>query len=344
MSAEVREKDCNCSGINCARGEGYTSAEIWGQVCSDEDGGGVEEDDVAARAGLAGEDGGEDGGVGLGVASDEGFGGGSGEASVLGGDGGEGDDAVVDFGDVGGAEDGDFVETGAIGCGGCAVDDEGVAGTELGHGFGDEGDEVRGVDAHDLRGCSGGIGEGAEEVEDGADSEGAADGHDGLHRRVEAGGVEEGEAMRSEGGGGFDGREADGDAEGFEDVCGAGLRCDGAVAVLGYGGSGGCGDEGGGGGDVEGTGGITAGAAGVDEELALGGFEGEGGGGGAHGFDEAGDFGGGFAAGGEGSEESGDFDVGELAGEDLLHEVAGVFAGERGAAFDEVLEMRLKGH
>ena len=280
----------------------------------------------------------------MGVASDEGFGGGAGEAGLFGGDGGEDDDAVVHFGDVGGAEDGDFVETGAVGCGGCAVDDKGVADAELGHGFGDEGDEVRGVDAHDLRRCSRGIGEGAEEIEDGADAEGAADGHDGLHRRVEAGGVEEGEAVRAEGCGGFDGREADGDAEGFEDVRRAGLRCDGAVAVFGYGGPGGGGDEGGGGGDVEGAGGVAAGAAGVDEEFALGGLEGEGGGGGAHGFDEAGDLGGGFTAGGEGSEEGGDFDVGELAGEDLLHEVAGVFAGERGAAFDEALEMGLEGH
>ena len=55
----------------------------------------------------------------------------------------------------------------------------------------------------------------------------------------------------------------DGDAEGFEDVGGAALRGDGAVAVFGDGGSGGCGDEGGGGGDVEGAAGVGAGAAGV---------------------------------------------------------------------------------
>ena len=48
-----------------------------------------------------------------------------------------------------------------------------------------------------------------------------------------AGGVEEGEAMLAEGGGAFGGREADGDAEGFEDVGGAALRGDGAVAVFG---------------------------------------------------------------------------------------------------------------
>jgi hypothetical protein len=55
-------------------------------------------------------------------------------------------------------------------------------------------------------------------MEDGADAEGAADGHDGLHRGVEAGGVEEGEAMFAERGRACGGGEADGDAEGFEDV------------------------------------------------------------------------------------------------------------------------------
>ncbi len=68
------------------------------------------------------------------------------------------------------------------------------------------------------------------------------------------------------------------------------------------------------------------------------------GGGGAHGVDEAGDLGGGFAAGGEGAEERGEFDVGELAGEDLLHQRAGLVAGESGAAFDDVLEVGLERH
>ena len=40
----------------------------------------------------------------------EGFDGGAGEADVFGGDGGEGDDAVVDFGEVAGAGDGEFVD------------------------------------------------------------------------------------------------------------------------------------------------------------------------------------------------------------------------------------------
>ncbi len=86
------------------------------------------------------------------------------------------------------------------------------------HGFGGERDEVWGVDAHDLGGGSGGVGERADEMEDGADAEGAADGHDGLHGRVQRGGVEEGEAMFAEGGCAVGGGEVDGDAEGFEDV------------------------------------------------------------------------------------------------------------------------------
>src|SRR5260370_4836555 len=177
-----------------------------------------------------------------------------------------------------------------------------MAGVEQGHGFSDQGDSVSGVDDHDRVGGSGGVGEGAEEVEDGADSEGLADGHDGLHGRVQAGGVKEGESMPAQRGGGVDGREAEGDAEGFEHIGGAGLGGDGAVAVLGDhdsgpgGGSGGGGDEGGGGGDVEGAAAVSAGAAGVDEDGLLGGVERGGGGGGAHGVDEAGDLGGGVCA------------------------------------------------
>ena len=134
-----------------------------------------------------------------------------------------------------------------------AVDYEGVAGVQEEHCVGDERDEVRGVDAHDLSGGPGGVREWADEVEDGADAERAADGHDGLHGRVQGGGVEEGEAMFAEGGCAFFGRESDGDAKGLEDVGGAALRGDGAVAVFGDGGPGGSGDESGGGGDVEGA-------------------------------------------------------------------------------------------
>ncbi len=79
------------------------------------------------------------------------------------------------------------------------MDDEGVADAEQAHGLGDDGDEVGGVDAHDLGAGAGGVGERAEHVEDGAHAEGAADGHDGLHGRVEGGRVEEGEAVAAKG-------------------------------------------------------------------------------------------------------------------------------------------------
>ena len=74
MRCEVCEEICNFSGINCAGGERYAGAEVGSEVCGDENGSGVEQDDVAARAGFTGEDGGEDGGVGVGVASNEGLG------------------------------------------------------------------------------------------------------------------------------------------------------------------------------------------------------------------------------------------------------------------------------
>jgi len=110
---------------------------------------------------FAGEDGGEDGCVGAGVAAAESFDGGAGEADVFGGEGVFGDDAVVDFGEVAGAGDGELVYTllaGGVTSFSCvAVDDEGVAGVEEDHGVGGEGDEMRRVDAHDLRGGSAGL-------------------------------------------------------------------------------------------------------------------------------------------------------------------------------------------
>src|SRR5580698_2241322 len=103
-------------------------------------------------------------------------------------------------------------------------------------------------------------------MKDGADAECATNGHDGFHRGMKRRSVEEGETMFSECRCALGGRERNGDVKGFEDVGGAALRGDGAVAVLGDGGSSGCCDEGGGGGDVEGAAGVCAGAAGVDEE------------------------------------------------------------------------------
>ena len=351
------------AGVDGFGGEGYAGLEVGDQVGGDEHGGGVEQDYVAAGAGFSGEDCGEDAGVGLSVASPEGFDGSAGEADVFGGNGVVGDDAVVDFGVMAGAGDGELVHanfvwrvtvSGAVGdvvyLAGFAVDYEGVTGVEEGHGLSGEGNKVGGVDSHDLSGGSGGIGERADEVEDGADAQGSADRHDGFHGGMECGGVEEGEAMLAEGAGSFFGRQGDGDAEGFEDVGGAALAGDATIAVFGDGDGGvlcvpgGCGYECCGSGDVEGAGGVGSGAAGVDEGEALGCGEGDGSGGGAHGVDEAGDFFGGFAAGGEGGEECGDFEVGGFAAENGLEGFGGFGAGEGFAVFDDPLEVGLERH
>ncbi len=141
---------------------------------------------------------------------------------------------------MGAAGDGELVYA-SVAAGVCfvcfAVDYEGVAGVEEDHGFGGERDEVWRIDSHDLCGGSGWVGERADEMEDGADAEGATDGHYDFHRRVEGWCVEEGEAMFSEGGGAVGGGEGYGDVEGFEDVGGTAGGGDGAVAVFGDGGS-----------------------------------------------------------------------------------------------------------
>src|SRR5580704_13867402 len=67
--------------------EGESAAKIGREVGGDEDGGGVEEDDVAAWAGLAGEDGAQDAGVGCGVAALKGVDGGAVKAEIFGEDG-----------------------------------------------------------------------------------------------------------------------------------------------------------------------------------------------------------------------------------------------------------------
>ena len=232
------------------------------------------------------------------------------------------------------------------------MDDEGVAGAEQTHGLGDDRNEVRGVDAHDLRAGAGGIGERANQVEDGADAEGAAHRHDGLHGRVQGGGVQEGEAVGAQRRGTGSGGERDGDAEGFEDIGRTALRGDGAVAVLGDRCSGGRGDQRGGGGDVEGAREIGPGAAGVDQESPFGLVEGDGRGGGTHGVDEAGDLGGGFTAQGERTEQGGEQHgaraagavCGGVAGEDLFEQSAGIGAREGLAPLYDAVHVIMQGH
>ena len=228
------------------------------------------------------------------------------------------------------------------------MDNAAEADSELSHCAGDEVELRVRVDAHDLRGGSGGIGEWAGEIEDGAETEAATYGLHALHGGMQSWSVEESESCGAEAVGGLLGREGDENTHGFEDIGGSAFGGDAAVAVLGDFGSGGCGNKGGSGGDVEGAEAIASGSAGVDEGGALVGVEGDGDSKGAHGLSEAGELVDGLAAGGERGEERADFEVGDcvgVAGEDCVERAAGLFAGERAVLFGDLFEKGLEcGH
>ena len=95
------------------------------------------------------------------------------------------------------------------------MDDEGAPRSKSQERPADEKNAAGREDADDLGAGVGGIGERAAEVEDGAESEGTAQGAECLHRGVIERRVEEDEAGFAQA---FDGefrREVDGDAEGF---------------------------------------------------------------------------------------------------------------------------------
>lgn len=149
-----------------------------------------------------------------------------------------------------------------------AADDEGLAHAVEAQGLGKDGAQVAAGDADDAGLEHGGIvdvhgvGEGAEEVEDGAPGEFFAHGGDEAHAGVEGGGEEEGVVGFGVEGGDVvwaDAGEVGWGREGHvgDEVGGAGLGGGGAVAVLGEEEEGG-GEDGGGGGDVEGVVGVAA--------------------------------------------------------------------------------------
>ena len=165
--------------------------------------------------------------------------------------------------------------------------------------------------------------------------------HEGRHGRLEERCGEEGEAVRSQGLRGRLGRVLSGDAERLEHVGRTGARGDRAIAVLGDVRAGrGC-DERGCGGDVEGAGRVAACAAGVDEQVAFGRGEGDGGGPGAQRVDEAGELELGLAADAEAAEQGGQAQR-ELGGgrrvEERLEQRAGVGAGKWQARFEDLPE------
>ena len=150
-----------------------------------------------------------------------------------------------------------------------SVDDEGASGAERGKSAANEQDAAGSEYANDLGARVGGVGERAAEIEDGAEAERAAKRTESLHGRVIKRREEKDEAGFAET---FDGqfrRELNGHAEGLEDIGRATARSDGAVAVLGDVGSGGCGNKRRAAGDVEGERATAAGADAIDELVAL---------------------------------------------------------------------------
>ncbi len=187
----------------------------------------------------------------------------------------------------------------------------------LGHEFG----EARVVHADDLRGGSGGIGERAEQIKNGADAQLAARGNGVARGGVHCGGVEEADADLFDGFGDAFRREFDFYAEGFEHVGGAAARAGGAIAVFGDAHAGARDYECDGGRDVERAAGVAAGAAGVHDYFvgmfAAGGKNWSGVA--AHGQGEADDFVNRFAFYAQSDQQRGDLLGAGVAGKDLLH-------------------------
>lgn len=185
------------------------------------------------------------------------------------GDAAFGDASAGDVPDAGVAGDGEFVE--AV----VAVEHEGAFAAKAGKGLGDFGREGRVVDSDDLARCAGGVGEWAQQVEDGGETQGLAGGCCGSRGGVVVDGEAEADADIAQARGLLRGRGVDVDTEGFKEL-GAAAAGAALVAVLGdqdAGFAGGWrharGDDSGDGGDVEGLW-CTACAAGVDDDAAGG--------------------------------------------------------------------------
>ena len=296
--------------------------------------GGIHDYGVARGSVLAMEDGFGDGFVVGHVASADAVEGLEGEAEVLRGEAEAFHCSVADGEDGGGGGDADFSHTVV------RVDDETPIEAEFGGGSCDHFGGFVGPGSGYLHFGSGGVGEGAEEVESRAEFEFQADGLDVLDGSVEGRGEKETDAGALDAAGDDFGRGGGFDAEGFEKVGRAGTAGDGAVAVFGDADSGSGDDESGGGGDVEAGCGVASGAAGVEDGAAEGG-DGELDGGGAHGAGEAGEFADGLSLYVEGGEERGGENRGGLAGEEGSHGGFGLFFGEGMTGGDGVEEFQV---
>lgn len=320
------------TGVDGGSGEGEPLGDVGRAIGDGERSGGVEEDDVAAGALGAGEDvAGDVDGV-VEVAGLERIEGSGGEAEGSRVDGGPVNLAVAEFGNVGDGGGGDFVEP-VVG-----MDDHGARGAEAEESGGHlvEGGWV--VDAEELVASARGVGERAEEVEDGGKGEGLADVGGVPGGRVMLLGKAEANGGAIEAAGLDGGRGVDVDAKDREEFGGASAAA-AFVAMLGdadatLARSGG--DECGNGGDVEGLG-SAARAAGVEEDAGRG--AGDGRGVTAHGAGGAGEFVDARAAGLDESKHGGDLRLWDLASQNRLEGGVGLALGE-GLAFEELLEER----
>ena len=283
-------------------------------------GAGVEGDDVGGGFVAAGEGGAHQGEALCGGVGGEVVDGTLADAEVARHDIAGFDGSALEFRDGRGAVDGEFVQ--AIG-----MDDQDVFGAEQAQHLGKRPHPFGREDADHLTLGAGGVGEGAEQVEDGAKAEfppyRASESHGGVVRH----GEQETYAHLGNAAPHLLGGDFELHARGLQHVRTAALAGHAAIAVLGDVGAGGGGHEGGGGGDVEALRpAAAAGAAGVDEvrdvHLHLGGN-------GAHGGGRAGDLFGGLAPDGEGGEDAADLRRRRFAREDEVEDGCGLGLRQR---------------
>jgi len=217
---------CGAGGDGAVRQLG-SSKEAVCDAGDDEGGGGVHDNDIAGRAGLALENSADQSGVFLRGAATESFEWSSFHAKIRRREGEISDRSAANFGDLRFAGEGDFVEPPS------AVKDQGASDAKFSEGLGDQSEHVAGKHTQDLGFCARGICEGTEEIEHRAFTDVFSSGN-----RVARGGMshrseEEADADFADRAARLQQRKINANAEGFEHIGRAGKRANGTIAVLG---------------------------------------------------------------------------------------------------------------